>query len=552
MKGIINASKLMLRHWRDVPNTRRLLHAACCQNKLISFYRRCINNTTAQKRWISAAKTLVDEDQQLLPKSDIPATAADRRPGLLLRTLDQTRLAAEDFVDITGQVTKFARSPAAPEEPTFAMLYIKSGHKYIPFPLHSQGFFYWHLEPDAPPVSGQVRFRTTTSSDPATFPGGRDLQLPDGGTWNIPLSRIARASKYSGLRAHLLYEELITEKLLDAALNNPAPAAVRRRTRPVLLLRTLDPTRVDAGDFVDFAGRVTKSARFLMAPEEPSIEMRYFYSRGRNTPFPPDSQGFLYWNIDPDAPCLSGQLRFRTTSSSDPATFPSGRDLQLPDGRTWNISLFEIARGSKYSGLCAHLFSEKLVTAQALNTALNISNRNREKIAADSLLICKFGQGFPVDFRSAILSVWIIGSSEAEVLHLRGLFSVQDRESGSNGTGKTVIHMPYAGRAVIQLERSTLPEHYGTRTVVLRIVEVIQLTKSEGSDDTSGMPEPKEGGLIMTRTRGSHRWRPWSVDVDVLLRGSESVGSSANALAILFNNDAMQASGSHASGVIMS
>ncbi|TFK46211.1 hypothetical protein OE88DRAFT_1638646 [Heliocybe sulcata] len=280
--------------------------------------------------------------------------------------------------------------------------------------------------------------------------------------------------------------------------------------------------------------------------------MRYLHSRGRSTPFPPDSQGFLYWHLDPDAPCLSGQLRFRTTSSSDPATFPSGRDLQLPDGRTWNISLFEIARGFKYSGLSAYLLSEKLVTAQALDTASHTSERNMEKVAADSLFIWKFGQGFPVDFRRFFLPVWIIGHSEAKVVYLRDLFSVQVRESGSTGTGKTVIDMPYTGEAVIQFERSTLPEHYGTRTVVLRIVEVIQLTKSKGSDNAFGMPEPKEGGLIMTRARGSHRWRPWSVDVDVPPRESESVAWFADALAMLFDNEAIQTSGSHASGGIMS
>ncbi|TFK52965.1 hypothetical protein OE88DRAFT_1656677 [Heliocybe sulcata] len=226
-----------------------------------------------------------------------------------------------------------------------------------------------------------------------------------------------------------------------------------------------------------------------------------------------------------------------------------GRDLQLPDGGTWNISLFDIARQSKYSGLRAHLISEKLVTAEVVYTALSISapwGPSRIHPGTGSLLIWKFGQGFLVDFRSINVYLWVIGSSVGERLRLRRPFSATMNDSGSTGIIRCVEYTPFTGRALVQFERSTLPQHKGTRTVVLRIVKLIHLTKSEGFD-ASRMPEPKDGDLLMTRSVGRH-WIPWSVDVDRPQPGSESRGPSSRALSILFDNEAEHTSGSRGRG----
>ncbi|TFK52253.1 hypothetical protein OE88DRAFT_1734277 [Heliocybe sulcata] len=339
--------------------------------------------------------------------------------------------------------------------------------------------------------------------------------------------------RYASATKVLLYQDKHNIPRSDI----PATAAAGLRRNSALLVRTLNQTRLSVEDYVDLTGRPSKSVRFAVAPEEPSFSLRYWHPGFKSIPFPPDSHGFLYWHLEPDAPSVSGQVRFRTTTSSDPATFPSGRDLQLPDGRTWNISLFEIARGSIYSALRAHLLFEKLVTAKVLDTALNISVPYRASIAhpiTGSLLIWKFGQTFPVDLGHLAVSVWVIGSSAGERLRLQRLFSIQVRESGST---RMIDYMPFIGRALVQFERSTLPEHKGTRTVVLRIVKIIELTKPGGSENASGMPEPQEAGLVMTRRRQGS-WVPWSVDVDRPRRRS---GSSAKALRILFDNEPGQA-----------
>ncbi|TFK45330.1 hypothetical protein OE88DRAFT_1669349 [Heliocybe sulcata] len=581
VNGIICASKLTLRRRRDVRNSRHFVNiVSVCQNRVL-LYPPSTYTTAVPKRRASTAKALVSQGKHRIPnlRPDIPATARIRgRPALVLRTLNPSQLDAEDFIDLTGRVSKNVHFSAAPEEPRLEILYFfSSGRGYIPFPPDSHGFLYWHLEPDAPPVSGQLRFRTTTSSGPATFPSGRDLQLPDGGTWNIPLFRIARSSKYSGLRAHLLSEEFATARVLDTIVNDSASSqdnhfipkydipstAAAGRGRPLgLLLRTLNHTRLDVDHFVDLTGQGTKSVRFPMAPEEPAFVIRYSQSGGRTAPFPADAHGFLYWHLEPDAPPVSGQVRFRTTASSDPATFPTGRDLHLPDGRTWHISLFDIVRRSQYSGLRAYILSDNLVSAKVMNTAINISVRNGAATShpvTGSLLIWKFGQRFLVEFPSVCVSFWLVGTSAAKRVRLPPLFSVLVRESESTGICyvlsespdlrisreidkhdflKGVDYTSFSGRALVQFERSTLPEHKGTRTVVLRILKV--MLKSDGCDDAYWTPESQEEALDMT---GIHQ-HAWSLNVDQA-RQSGKPYSWAKALSILFDNEALQERRAH-------
>ncbi|TFK45327.1 hypothetical protein OE88DRAFT_1221798 [Heliocybe sulcata] len=385
--GIICASKLTLRH------SRHLVNVSVCQNRAL-LYHPSTCGTAVQKRRASTAKALVWQGKHRIPKHDIPATARIRgHSALSLRTLKPARLDAEEFVNLTGRVSKTVHFSAAPEEPRLQIFYFRSS-VHIQFPPDSQGFFYWHFKPDAPPVSGQLRFRTTTSSDPATFLSGHDLQLPNGRTWNISLLHIARRSKYSALRTHLLAERLVTAKVLDTATKIspsyqdkhslprsyiPATTAAGLRNAPALLLRTLNQARLNAEDFADIAGRLSRFVRFPLAPAERRFEMRYFQPGSQRIPFPPDTHGFLYWYLEPGAPPASGQVRFRTTTSSDPATFPSGRDLQLPDSRTWNISPLRSTRRSQHRGLRAHLLAERLVTAKMLDTMTNISPSYQDK-----------------------------------------------------------------------------------------------------------------------------------------------------------------------------
>ncbi|TFK52877.1 hypothetical protein OE88DRAFT_1313113 [Heliocybe sulcata] len=317
-----------------------------------------------------------------------------------------------------------------------------------------------------------------------------------------------------------------------AVLASDSPAAANPNSRRALLLRTLDPRWLRTEDFVVLSGRPQKALRVLAAPEIQGSHVSYRSEGTTPLPFPPDTQGFLYFHLDADAPALAGQVRFRITTSSDPATFPEGRDLQLPDGRPWNIPVFQVARWSKYAAFRAVLLSDNLVTEKLLDPALSISTSHGKKPLhpnSDSVFAWKFGQTFPVELESTYIVVWLMGSSGWKRLRFRTPFSLLQQR----GT-KKVLYAPFIGTALVHFEHSTLPEHEGTRTVVLRISKIVQLTKSENADDPEEVPEPREGGLVMMRrTRGV--WVPWSIDVDRPRR--EYHTEVCQALATLFSRE---------------
>ncbi|KZT28309.1 hypothetical protein NEOLEDRAFT_1129697 [Neolentinus lepideus HHB14362 ss-1] len=300
-----------------------------------------------------------------------------------------------------------------------------------------------------------------------------------------------------------------------------------------LQVRTLDQRRLSAEDFVALGGHKAKSIVFPTAAEQPRRPGALLYLRQNMEyiDFPSDAQGFLYWHVEPDAPALASQVRFRITPSSDPATFPDGRDLHLPNGRVWNMNIFEIARNSTLSGFRAHLLAEKLVTRELLDVALAVSVHDRtEKIVhpfSDSVFIWKFGQTFRADLGSRTATIWVLGRSGGKRLCITFF---RYRAGLVEGPGQN----QYTGSALLQFERSTLAEHKGTRTVVMRMVKILDMEKSENLVDIGSMSVPEEGSLMMKR--GTHgAWSTWSVNVDK--PRSRIQTTLSDVLSILFDNE---------------
>ena len=85
-------------------------------------------------------------------------------------------------------------------------------------------------------------------------------------------------------------------------------------------------------------------------------------------PYPPDTKAFLYYSTLPGKPRIAGELRFRVTSSDDPASFESGSDLVDKNGQTWSRPLFVLP---KYYIPLYEKLREELFVPDDLNTALS-------------------------------------------------------------------------------------------------------------------------------------------------------------------------------------
>ncbi|KAE9403268.1 hypothetical protein BT96DRAFT_936617 [Gymnopus androsaceus JB14] len=109
-----------------------------------------------------------------------------------ISTFDPSRLQKSDFLDISfyKRFTLRLQSASAASAP-FKFHYTSSGYeKRNPFPIGSNGFFYYHLPKGLSPLAGDIRFRKTTISEPGSFANGVDLLLPDGLPWSYPLHQL--------------------------------------------------------------------------------------------------------------------------------------------------------------------------------------------------------------------------------------------------------------------------------------------------------------------------------------------------------------------------
>ena len=198
------------------------------------------------------------------------------------------------------------------------------------------------------------------------------------------------------------------------------------------------------------------------------------------TRYPPGMKAFLYYFMPPEKPRIAGELRLRVVSSVDPASFESGSDLLLPNGRIWTRPLYCLSRFNP--PLYEKLREERLVPDD-LDTAISTLPSTYPKYRRSHLLYT-LNDTFTIDFSNFHSVLYAITEQGVETIPFRGLFL--DGRGWCKGTPRT-YYTPYTGAYTItfscysyidlyfhefvgsglaRFERSTLPVHKGTRTVV--------------------------------------------------------------------------------------
>lgn len=225
--------------------------------------------------------------------------------------------------------------------------------------------------------------------------------------------------------------------------------------------------------------------------------------------FPEGTRGFLYY-FNPDfAPSWMGQLRFRVTDSSDPASFASGHDLLDPHGAlplAWPLRT--VMSSSLYQNLFRMLLHEKLVTRDTVAQVAGLWPNLHWK--GGTRTIYAYKQPFYLDFQSPRFQLEIVGMEGGrlvvERMKLQGP-ALHNREYGgdplsgeyqSQDAARAIILMSYhTGSAICAFDRMPGGE---IAVRILKMVEPVKLL--EGSISEAGIPQ--EGALL--HTRGG---RPW-------------------------------------------
>ncbi|KAJ7150505.1 hypothetical protein C8R43DRAFT_1005984 [Mycena crocata] len=280
------------------------------------------------------------------------------------------------------------------------------------------------------------------------------------------------------------------------------------KRRPLNIISTLNAALISSGDFLHLSHRVGITMRF---PHSVGLGSQLRYAQERTVlesglgklsekPFPADSQGFLYYNSQSPV-VLDGSLRFRITSDSNPSSFHCGRDLLLPSGFPWQISLLQLACHKEYTVIRQQLLHECLITEEQRATCVEICGSGRR--ITPSLTLFRLDSPFLVDFSSPELSLVVVGKSIHRI-PLNRIFTDSANGERSN---------KWTGMAIARFEPSTRPEHAGRRVLHLRIMKITQPVVCTAAKYRGRIVQPREGDLF---TVCDHHGvpGPWAYDID--------------------------------------
>ena len=264
----------------------------------------------------------------------------------------------------------------------------------------------------------------------------------------------------------------------------------------------------------------------LRNQSSPVSTPRFYYDTDRvgdHISIPPDTKVFLYFFNPPDKPNIAGELRLRVVSSDDPASFEGGSDFLRANGQIWSRSLYVLSK--KYTPLYEILKEEKSVS-DALDTVLS----TLPSIKLRSQPLYTLNDPFIIDFSNYSKNFTVITEQGVEIIRFTEPFwDAHQSCTVLPYTGAyTNDHLSIddsnesAGSALARFERSTLPDHKGTRTVTLRFLKIITPVSCVIPHYDGDILPPKEGELYRRRkVIGEFDPPVWSIDIDKcpLMRG---------------------------------
>ena len=233
--------------------------------------------------------------------------------------------------------------------------------------------------------------------------------------------------------------------------------------------------------------------------------------------YPPDTNAFLYYTAPSERPRIAGELRLRITSSDDPASFASGTDLLRIDGQPWSRPLIAV---SKYLLLLYAKLREDRLVPDDLDSILSTFPPKKLKYS-QSIVLYTLNDTFIIDLSIDTLIFSVITEQDLGTVYFRKQFVDQRDLHGAPYTGAYANHCSQIdnsdssiGSVLARFELSTLPEHAGTRTVVLRFLKIITPVKCVIPLYDGYIRPPKEGELYQRGHTKPLCPQVWSANID--------------------------------------
>ena len=141
------------------------------------------------------------------------------KPPPIISTFDEGRLRKEDLLDVSGRWRGqfLLESQRSKKEGDVQLLprFCHINGDLLRFPSQTRGFLYYHTPPTLPATAGGLRFCLVEEpADVLAHKGTRDLLLPNGLPWQIPLLSIVREAHFEHLFRQLQVDGLVSRDLI--------------------------------------------------------------------------------------------------------------------------------------------------------------------------------------------------------------------------------------------------------------------------------------------------------------------------------------------------
>ncbi|KII89550.1 hypothetical protein PLICRDRAFT_91860 [Plicaturopsis crispa FD-325 SS-3] len=386
-----------------------------------------------------------------------------------ISTLNPQKLGPRDFLNLTGiDIARIGVRLEDTERSTSINLRDAAPDRH--------GFLYYHPEPNG--ALGGIRFRITKSSDPFTFEHGTDLVYTANGrrhhgeVWAVRSRDLARNKRHPLLRRLLLQDGLVAPGIFDTQ------KPYFRETHPSPI-STLDPRKLSASDFQDISGYNSVTFPMTLSRSKEAGTLHIVIYRDSLPPPPPGTHGFFYYDAGDDATGTMAGVRFRVTDSSDPSSFPHGKDLLNIKSpfESWSIPLPTIAHFPRHASIREILE----------NDGLGQDWKAVPKPSARLVIVKALGQPFRIKFAQD--PVMVVAAPHATATCTPEIISpFRHLPPG-------VAHMPIAGSALCCFERPILPPKAPDR-LVIRVLKFIDPPRYTHLYYVGKIPLPKEGDLL--------------------------------------------------------
>jgi hypothetical protein len=211
--------------------------------------------------------------------------------------------------------------------------------------------------------------------------------------------------------------------------------------------------------------------------------------------------------------------------------FADGADLLRPDGRPWELPLYNAIQTAGYAPLVRQLLNERLLDADLLDT---LDQLPRINVRVPSGVLYTLSDPFTLSLGQAKMLTVVteqhsvnfrfrpLIDSRLGRLPFTGMFFL------SNNSQRILYLLCFIpGTILARFEKSELPEHAHKRAVVIRVLDILSPIQCCIPDYDFYVQLPDSGQLIAKRKRSSG-YHPWSIDI------SEGSTTAAKCLGLLF------------------